>query len=277
MTYKSFLFTVLTICLLLCFTACSQFCGPTILDLDSTSSSQPKENEQVTTEDFQENDPRDDSKRQEPQHESTNHEQTSNNEESGVTLEFFRGLESGTLLYTITDARIVTDQDDIPSDGDFISTPSIWQIIDGEEQGYDYPDFIAEDGRFIEDCYLILVDVSIKSDNAIGVTDPQTRDFDDPYLFRASNLTLVDMTDTDPQGFYYVTEASYFSSPWNDYKEGTDPCVIHLEPGEEKRYTFGFFIGGYKSDGSKTDLSQLCLCNTYGNPDSILVKLGLGD
>lgn len=122
-----------------------------------------------------------------------------------------------------------------------------------------------------------LVDVSIKSDNAIGVTDPQTRDFDDPYLFRASNLTLVDMTDTDPQGFYYVTEASYFSSPWNDYKEGTDPCVIHLEPGEEKKYTFGFFIGGYKSDGSKTDLSQLCICNTYGNPDSTLVKLGLGD
>lgn len=277
MTYKSFLFTVLTICLLLCFTACSQFCGPTILDLDSTSSSQPKENEHITTEDFQENNPTEDSKQEEPQHNYTNNEQTSNNEASGVTLEFFRGLESGTLLYTITDARIVTDQDDIPSDGDFINTPSIWQIIDGEEQGYDYPDFIAEDGRFIEDCYLILVDVSIKSDNAIGVTDPKTRDFDDPYLFRASNLTLVDMTDTDPQGFYYVTEASYFSRPWSDYKEGTDPCVIHLEPGEEKKYTFGFFIGGYKSDGSKTDLSQLCICNTYGNPDSTLVKLGLGD
>ena len=116
--------------------------------------------------------------------------------------------------------------------------------------------------------------MSIKSEDAVGNTDPETGGFDDPYLFYSNLLSLVDMTDTDSHGFYYVEEADYFSNI-NEHEEGSS--VIRLEPGEEKTYTYGFFIGGHKSDGSKTDLSNLCLCSTYGSPDSILVKLGLGD
>lgn len=275
MIYKSILSIVIIICILLCFTACSDSQNllkkPTILELEPTNSSQQGETNAT--------DPSSNSSdATQPVTDPTDSTQASSNID-GVTLEVLpgkSGLLSGKLLYTITNAYVVTNQNDIPTSGGYIGTPSIWQMSNGQEQGFIYPDFIKDDGNFIDDCYLVLVEVSIKSDNAVGDTDPRTGDFDDPYLFRSNRLTLVDMTDTDPHGFYYVTEAGYFSGLWEQNADN-DPSVIRLEPGEEKTYTYGFFIGGYKSDGSKTDLSQLCVCNTYGNPDSILVKLGLGD
>lgn len=257
--------------LLLGTTACSNLQEtlkkPTILELNPNNSSQQGETNPT--------DPSGNSS-DAPQQatDPTESTQPSNNI-SGATLEFVSGLQSGKLLYTITNAYVVTNQNDIPTDGGFIGTNSVWQMSNGREQSFTYPDFIKEDGSFIDDCYLILVDIAIKSENAMGHTEPPKKMFDDPYLFSSNRLTLVDITDTDPHGFYYVTEAAYFSGLW-EQKENNDPAVIRLEPGEEKTYTYGFFIGGYKSDGSKTDLSQLCLCNTYGNPDSILVKLGLG-
>ena len=275
---KSFQKTVailLAAILLLGTTACSDLKEvlkkPTILELEPNNSSQQGETNPT--------DPSGNSSDATQQvTDPTDNTQPSSNI-GGVTLEVLpgkSGLLSGKLLYTITNAYVVTNQNDIPTDGGYIGTPSIWQMNNGREQGFIYPEFIKDDGRFIDDCYLVLVEVSIKSDNAVGDTDPRTGDFDDPYLFRSNRLTLVDMTDTDPNGFYYVTEAGYFSGLWEQNADN-DPSVIRLEPGEEKTYTYGFFIGGYKSDGSKTDLSQLCVCNTYGNPDSILVKLGLGD
>lgn len=262
---------LLAVMLLFGTTACSNpqnlLKKPTILELDPNNSSQQGE--------MNPTDPSSNSSDAIQQAtEPTGNTQPSNNI-SGVTIELFSELQSGKLLYTITNAYVVTNKNDIPTNGGFIGTPSVWQMNNGQEQSFIYPEFIKDDGNFIDDCYLILVDITIKSENAMGYTEPPKKMFDDPYLFSSNRLTLADMTDTDPHGFYCVTEADYFSGLWEQNKD-TDPAVIRLEPGEAKTYTYGFFIGGYKSDGSKTDLSQLCLCNTYGNPDSILVKLGLG-
>ena len=274
MVYKSILSIVIIVCMLLSFTACSNFPKPsgkpTILELEPGNSSQQGETETTT-----------------PSGNSTDITQPStdpasgtepSNTTGGVTLEISsgeNGLVSGKLIYTIQKAYVVTNQKDIPTEGGFFDNPpSVSLMRNGQEQAFKYPEFIKDNGDFMDDCYLILVEISIKSENAVGNTDPVTGEFDDPYLFRSNRLTLVDMTDTNPDGFYNVTEARYFSN-LGEHKEGSS--VIRLEPGEEKTYTYGFFIGGYKSDGSKTDLSNLCLCNTYGNPDSILVKLGLGD
>ena len=273
MVYKSILSIVIVVCMLLSFTACSNLQNPskkpTILELEPDNSSQQGETETTT-----------------PSGDSTDITQPStdpasstepSNTTGGVTLEIPSGedgLASGKLIYNIQKAYVVTNQKDIPTEGGFWETPSVWQMRNGQEQAFKYPEFIKDNGDFMDDCYLILVEISIKSENAVGNTDPKTGGFDDPYLFDSSVLTLVDMTDIDPHGYYYVKEADYFSNI-NEHEEGSS--VIRLEPGEEKTYTYGFFIGGYKSDGSKTDLSNLCLCNSYGNPDSILVKLGLGD
>ena len=273
MVYKSILSIVIIVCMLLSFTACSNpktpSKQPTILELEPDNSSQQGETETTT-----------------PSGDSTDITQPStdpasgtepSNTAGGVTLEIpsgKNGLVSGKLIYTIQKAYVVTNQKDIPAEGGFITTPAVWQMRNGQEQGFKYPEFIKDNGDFMDDCYLILVEMSIKSEDAVGDTDPETGEFDDPYLFHSCLLTLVDMTDIDPHGYYYVTEAGYFSN-LNEHEEGSS--VIRLEPGEEKTYTYGFFIGGYKSDGSKTDLSNLCLCSTYGSPDSILVKLGLGD
>lgn len=274
MVYKSILSIVIIVCMLLSFTACSNFPKPsgkpTILELEPDNSSQQGETKTTT-----------------PSGDSTDITQPStdpasgtepSNTTGGVTLEFLpglSGLESGKLIYNIKKAYVVTNQKDIPTEGGFIDNPPfVWQMRNGQEQTFNYPEFIKDNGDFMDDCYLILVEISIKSENAVGDTNPETGGFDDPYLFTSGMLTLVDMTDTDPHGYYHVTEADYFSN-LNEHEEGS--TVIRLEPGEEKTYTYGFFIGGYKYDGSKTDLSNLCLCNTYGDPDSILVKLGLGD
>lgn len=247
MVYKSILSIVIVVCMLLSFTACSNLQNPskkpTILELEPDNSSQQGETETTT-----------------PSGDSTDITQPStdpasstepSNTTGGVTLEIPSGedgLASGKLIYNIQKAYVVTNQKDIPTEGGFIDNPpSVTLMRNGQEQGFMYPEFIKDNGDFMDDCYLILVEISIKSENAVGNTDPKTGGFDDPYLFDSSVLTLVDMTDIDPHGYYYVKEADYFSNI-NEHEEGSS--VIRLEPGEEKTYTYGFFIGGETAENS---------------------------
>lgn len=250
----------ITFCLLILLSACNRFDAPTILDLDAhptKSDTSSKDNSNVS--DVQSHNIVDE-------------------ETYGVTLEFnelTRDLVEGKLLYTITAAKAITHTNEIPAIDAIDPETIIWQPDGSNIIDYSYPDFVNEDGSFLPNCYLILVDVSVESQNATAITRLNSEgQYEDPYTFRADRLTLVDLSNTDTAGFFYVEEVDYFSN----YAECSEhPLAFRLEPGDKKEFTLGWFIGGYKYDGSLTKLSNLCLCDTYGNPDSTLVKLGLGE
>lgn len=243
-------------CMILVLVGCSKE-APTILELDDPHSTAATEID--------------------PTPDSTSNRDDCSETSSGVTIEFSeetKDLVEGTLLFTIVNATIVTHEDNIPLEGGTFSDCAIWQIQNDEVVEYRYPNFINADGSFLEDSCLVLVEVVVESQNATARTDVENGAlYDNPYIFRADRLTLADLTRKDRGGYYIVEELDYFS--------GLNSCVEHpfayqLKPGEVKTFTLGWFIGGHKHDGSLTDFSNLCLCDTYGNRDSTLVKLGLG-
>ena len=255
MKMKRLIAVFLAVCLLLGLTACAgeAEAEPTILDLNGGGSDST----------------------------SSGADGTSDGARTGVTIEDSDDLKSGTLLYTVTGARAVNRAEDIPTDGGFDEYGDVWQIIDGEEVGYLYPEMFLEDGSLLENCYLILVDITVESRDAVaktysdyGYEKPVQGLYEDPYVFRCDWLTLVDPTEKISEGQYYYQTMDYFSR-MNEREEHN--FTFRLEPGETTSFTIGYLIGGFKHDGSLTDLSQLCLCNTSGDiQTSTLIRLGLG-
>lgn len=253
MKMKRLIAVFLAVCLLLGLTACAgeAEAEPTILELNGGSDST-----------------------------SSGADGTSDGARTGVTIED-DDLKSGTLLYTVTGARAVNRAEDIPTDGGFDEYGDVWQIIDGEVLGYLYPEMFLEDGSLLENCYLILVDITVESRDAVaktysdhGYEKPVPGLYEDPYVFRCNWLTLVDPTEKISEGQYYYQTMDYFSR-MNEREEHN--FAFRLEPGETTSFTIGYLIGGFKHDGSLTDLSQLCLCNTSGDiQTSTLIRLGLG-
>lgn len=193
------------------------------------------------------------------------------------SFEYDAGLKSGSLLFTFTVVRAVNHRSDIPEAGGFNEYDAfIYQFRDGEEVAYHYPEMICGDGSFLEHCYLVLVDITVESKDAVAKTisaDDDGARFDDPYIFRADTPCLVDLSQKQDWG-YPVISPDYFSLLGGQEEH---PWAFYLEPGQTIDFTLGFFIGGYDPDGTLTDMSQLSLCDSYGNLDSTFIRLGLGE
>lgn len=129
------------------------------------------------------------------------------------------------------------------------------------------PAFLSEDGKhFIPGVYLLLVDVTVKSDGAESCTR-HDRDglgalnglFDDPCLFRADELLFV--VDLAPaltsKGYYGAYSADYFSGMG---QRAEHPLVFRLKPGESVDLTLGFLVGDAHHGGS-THLESLYLAD----------------
>lgn len=190
---------------------------------------------------------------------------------TGITTR--KELSSGSLVFTIMDVHMVNHLSEIPT-GSFSKYATTWQVENNNIKEYLFPYMIEDDGNFIEGCYLILVDFSVNSIDAHAIQAQSEDDplFDDPFLFRADHFWLVDTTDIENEQYFPISP-SFFSLMG---QESEHSWAFRLEPNTNISYTIGFFIGGYKRDGTKTDISNLCLCNTTGDPDSVLINLGLG-
>lgn len=254
--------TLLMICILIGTVGCGCWDDPVVLDLESTPTTQADESKSNVEVELTAKENREDNA-------------VTEDLAIGVTLETEQLLESGKLLFTITDASWITNRLDLPEENESLEHTSIWQPKNGEKVGYHYPDYFLEDGSFIENAGMVLVHINIKSIDAHAIMDPKkgARN-EDPYLFDTAIYTLIDMTDKDELGYYYVEEPVYFSE-YGKSGYDKDPWLIRLEPGESIDVTIGYVLNGYRSDDTPTDLSQLCLCNTYGNPDSTLIRLNI--
>lgn len=230
---------------------------------------------------------------------------------SGLVFEVTPDLDvtllSGKLTFTISNARIVKNASQLENlDGLFDSIVPIYDQ-DGEHiykyNSNKWPSFILEDGSFVDGMQVILVDVSVHSDNAHMRTVKDTDEngmyagnYDDPYVFRADgNPNLVDLSgkvaNTDSASLF-SDEVGYGSyKTWNPgyfSKSGDRPehrAAYYLMPGETIEYTVGYLVGN-KNDGSDYDISNLYLTVNfakYAEDDfpsvdkTYYIKLDLGE
>lgn len=177
-------------------------------------------------------------------------------------------ISDGTLAFTVSNARAVCHAADIPGSAECFSYDAeVWFQEDEKVSVYRYPEFIDENGTFMEGSYLVLVDVSVENRDARNRSksdgDPPYGDFEDPYLFRADGILWL----TDKEREYDVA----FFSQRGKYDE--HPMAYRVEPGETVQFTLGFLVSS-KPDGSLVDLSDVYAV-TGGNTDSSIIDLHL--
>lgn len=133
-------------------------------------------------------------------------------------------LESGTLNYTVTGARVLGPDSDVTFTIDrFFPYCSIPGVVE-------YPDFLDEAGHLSPGCYLVQADITVENVDAQALEE----EYGDPCLFRADDLFLISL---DAPGGY--TTVDYFSLAG---EFDAHPMLYRLEPGNTISYTVGFLV-----------------------------------
>lgn len=178
----------------------------------------------------------------------------------GVRLAFIdKEFRSGKLVYTITDANVVTHTSQLSTQLHAFTYDARLELDSSNEwQHLELPGCIREDGSFEEGWYLVTLDITVENDHAEMLKG-------EPYLFDAHRLlTLADLR-YKTAGNYRCFNIDYFSAM-------TDPegrkTTFRLAPGEEIRFTIGYLV-------RNPDFSSLRACTTTGGETSTFVDLAL--
>lgn len=204
----------------------------------------------------------------------------------GEAFEDPNALKSGKLTHTITDAKVITCLEDVPSVDCLFERVFHYRTESGEWEVGSLPTFVAEDGTF-SDAYLILLDVETTSD---GATQYTTKDldadgyplgeYDDPYLFRADafgTLVALNHKENNEWNYYGLAYIEYYSN-YNKDLSLPDPHITYrLEPGETIKYTIGFILEDeiFTGFGCEIDFSELYFSTPGQQTWSTLVDLNL--
>lgn len=177
-------------------------------------------------------------------------------------------LESGKLVVTVNDVWVITHEDGIPEEGGVYPFDTNLYMGEGWTEYYGHPDYIQEDGAFLEGVFMILANVTVENQDAKCRLEEGDILNTDPYLFKIWNI--LKLTELDLPRYW---NANYFSlyNPDAQHSMG-----FHLEPGETVTFTVGYLVGD-KWDGSTRDLSELALCFKEAPGGRILIPLGLSN
>ena len=179
--------------------------------------------------------------------------------DDGVRLMFLKSnFESGRLFYTVNSVELISHIDQLNTKKEGFSTEAcgIWDDENAQWLQSDMPGCIHTDGSFQEGYSLMLVHITVESDNATLDTQG-SENSDNPFLFNASSLlVLTDLS--QPVGKHYLSFYADYFSGLNDFSE--HEYAFYLEPGNSTELTLGFIIGREEFD-KKVDLSSLRLSN----------------
>ena len=180
-------------------------------------------------------------------------------------------MASGSILHQINRIRIVSKAKDIPESGGFKEyDPVCIYDRNGKETTWQYPDFIGNDGSFSDGIRILLIDITVTSNNAVNWTINDLDDdgnplglYDDPYVFRLDGSYILE-TESNDKEYPFSWNWSYFSGMDSDSHH---PYAYKLLPGEVKEYTIGFLIGT-DYDGNYREISDYWIRVVYGPPGS---------
>lgn len=201
-------------------------------------------------------------------------------------------LKSGKLVFTITDAQLISSLQDLPAGTELWNEAYVaffGEEYDNGELYLQYPDFIEEDGRFRQGAYLILLDITVKSENAENYTKKDLDEdgypngiYDDPFLFRADAiLSLQDthrgnngiMEEIDGAGQHICSIDAWGICYFSDMnKQAENYMAYRLEPGESISFHIGFMVSDIRKNG-QMDLNTLYLTKVIGDTDAFITRL----
>ena len=192
-----------------------------------------------------------------------------------------RFLKSGKLVCTINSVYLINSMDVLINKDGFTSDASVTFRSENGYWNLIYPEFIQDGGGFFPGLYLLMVELTIDSEDAVSYTrkDHDTAGYslgryDDSYLFRADSLLyLLDLSPEAVEGQYGYYLLSYYS---NMNQRVEHPMVFRLEPGKTINFTVGFLIGDSQQGGGM-HFDSLYLSTTQGgyDPQKMLTKLDL--
>lgn len=184
-------------------------------------------------------------------------------------------IAEGKLVYSFSNYQMISHINGIPD----VSKINVSDILIPFENNttYQYPEFILDDGSFVDGIYLILIEVLVKNNGARQYTKNDRNEFgdsrgiyDDPYIFEPY-IFLVDPS--RPLGENYFYSNIHYYSMLGEYDEHR--LAFRLEPNQEIGFTIGFFVSDKSNYGGWYDLGKLCLCPDSGSKDSEFVQLNL--
>ena len=200
-------------------------------------------------------------------------------------------IEVGKLTYTITHAQVFTNVYNAGSGS--VRENAIFNMYDGNlydayrvnpdapNDGYCttfyYPYCIDANGNLLGGGSMVVLDIRVDSEDAVNfVTDPETgvqsrRYPDNPFLFRADEITfLLDTEDDTTAGLTYY-DAVYFNA-MDAFSE--HPMAYELLPGESISFRIGFFMGNRKN-GSPRDFRDVVASTGWHTEDEEYFSLNL--
>ena len=203
----------------------------------------------------------------------------------GDTYEDTQRLASGSLLYTITNARVV---DSIPETASVDCFMYDEFLVWAQDTGWveqKLPYYINDDMSVKGGHYLLFVDVMVESNEARCFT---RSDFDaegyplgqyeDPYIFRSDMLFLVNTDIPDPyvkSAYHYFTLA-YFSQKHQHADYPANHVTYRLEPGDTISFTIGYHFEKSICEwvDSPIDFSNFCV-TTIPEQSALRINLEL--
>ena len=203
----------------------------------------------------------------------------------GDEYDFYPSMAEGHFQCRVTDVRLMTEEECPPKE--MLASDALI----GKDKVYRYEEWFTEDGAYDNGCRIILVDVTVKNEDATAwlASGENQGLFEDPYAFYvystvgiADTSQLYENKETGTRSFAFTSNFLYFSLVGQyDGEDGSHiPGIVayatQLRPGESISFTIGYPVHA-NSDGSPKDLSQLVLC-VNGNADvetGLFIDMGL--
>lgn len=193
-----------------------------------------------------------------------------------MTYYIDQSLKAGKLMCTVNNVHLVEEP---PNIGMFKSD-AVCGFMDGNV--IQYPDFLQDNGHLIPGLYLLLVNITVSSEDATAFTRRDNDsangivkgEYDDPYVFRSDDLIcLIEIGMDDGRiigaGDVYLC---YYSGMG---QRAEHKMAFRLEPGESIDFSLGFLVSDV-SQGGVHNLENLYLSvGMTDNPNEALMHLAL--
>ena len=187
-------------------------------------------------------------------------------------------LKAGSLMCTVNDSRLVkTPPDPKMFTNDATGCPANGRLIR-------YPDFIQDNGDLIPGFYLLLVNMTVTSEDAVAFTRRDSNSsgivrgqYDDPYVFRADNLLSLIEINMDNNGGIIGAGDVYLCYYSGLNQRAEHGMAFRLEPGKSIDFDLGFLVGDIQQGGVNNLENLYFSVGMTDNPDETLMHLTFND
>lgn len=210
------------------------------------------------------------------------------------SVSFWRrfGLKSGKFVFTLANPRLISYMSDLPDEpvknaGFTEATGFTFALPPDDPERTDhnthkniyYPDFVQEDGSFLDGAYLLLLDITVESQDAVNFTKMDKDEgglpmglYSDPYVFRTESIVNAGVAGDEQEDPVPCTFLFYYSG-FGSCSE--NDLAFRVEPGESITFTIGFPISDIRHGGI-FDLNKISLYS-QNSAESRICRVEIAD